>query len=141
MKPRAHAAPRAVISIALTISAAASGTDFDLDWFTVNGGGATWTAGGDFELSGTIGQVEAGTLVGGDYDLIGGFWGGVTGLSAPGDCDGDGDIDLDDFQVLAECLLGPDNGLSPDCDCADSDVDGDADLRDCANFQQAFTGP
>ncbi len=52
--------------------AAASGT-FELTWFTVDGGGGT-SSGGDFVLSGTIGQPDAGTLAGGDFTLRGGFW-------------------------------------------------------------------
>jgi len=47
---------------------------FDLSWWTVDGGGATFSSGGSYELGGTIGQPDAGTLSGGDYTLGGGFW-------------------------------------------------------------------
>jgi hypothetical protein len=33
---------------------------YGLDWWTVDGGGDMWATGGDFELSGTIGQPAAG---------------------------------------------------------------------------------
>ena len=47
--------------------------DYDLSWFTIAGGGIS--SGGDYQLSGTIGQHDAGpTLSGGDYALTGGFW-------------------------------------------------------------------
>lgn len=51
------------------------GPDHLLSWYTIDGGGATWTASGNFELSGTIGQPDAGALMtGGAFELIGGFW-------------------------------------------------------------------
>jgi hypothetical protein len=53
---------------------------FVLDWWTIDGGGGP-VAGGDFELLTTIGQPDAGTAVGGDYLVQGGFLpGGVRGL-------------------------------------------------------------
>jgi hypothetical protein len=44
------------------------------DWFTVDGGGGT-SGGGQFTLSGTAGQPDAGVMTGGGYTLHGGFWG------------------------------------------------------------------
>ncbi len=58
----------------------------------------------------------------------------------PGDCDGDGDVDLDDFASFEACLLGPDGGLGTGCECFDFDGDGDNDLLDFAQFQVNFTG-
>lgn len=52
-----------------------SGSGHDLTWFTIDGGGATLSQGGSFSLNGTIGQADAGTLGGGSYTLVGGFWG------------------------------------------------------------------
>ncbi len=57
-----------------------------------------------------------------------------------GDCDSDGTLDIDDFATLGGCLQGPDNGVSPGCDCLDLDKDGDVDLLDAAEFQAAFKG-
>jgi hypothetical protein len=55
---------------------AQSGGPYDLPWFTVSSGGGHST-GGDYALSGTAGQPDAGVvLTGGDYTLAGGFWGG-----------------------------------------------------------------
>lgn len=54
----------------------AASTSYDLFWWTVDGGGATFSSGGSYELGGTIGQPDAGFLTGGDYELGGGFWGG-----------------------------------------------------------------
>lgn len=57
------------------------------------------------------------------------------------DCDGDGDVDLDDFTDFAACFEGPGAGLPEvDCTCFDSDADADIDLGDFVEFQVAFTG-
>jgi hypothetical protein len=50
--------------------------NFTLDWFTIDGGGGTST-GSAYSVSGTIGQPDAGVSSGGNYSLIGGFWGAV----------------------------------------------------------------
>ena len=55
------------------VALAQSGSGFDLTWSTVDGGGGTST-GGVLSLQGTIGQPDAGTLLGGSYALQGGFW-------------------------------------------------------------------
>ncbi len=45
-----------------------------LTWWTVDGGGYTFSSGGDYILGGTVGQPDAGMLSGGDFALSGGFW-------------------------------------------------------------------
>jgi len=117
--------------------------DFTVDSHTTDGGGAMFTTAGDFELSGTIGQPDANGVVmaGGDFELSGGFWPGMAVVSIPGDYDGDGDVDLDDFEQFAgPCFGGPDAPVAPECAFADFDGDGDVDLYDFAAFQEAFTG-
>lgn len=49
---------------------------YDLGWWTVDGGGATFSTRGGYSLGGTIGQPDAGALSGGGYTLGGGFWSG-----------------------------------------------------------------
>lgn len=56
---------------------AQSGGGYDLTWNTVDGGGYTFSMGSGYSLGGTIGQPDAGTLSGGGYMLVGGFWGGA----------------------------------------------------------------
>lgn len=52
----------------------ASAQPYEINWFTIDGGGGTST-GGAYELSGTIGQPDATmTLSGGSFELTGGFW-------------------------------------------------------------------
>jgi hypothetical protein len=69
----------AVMLVLLMIAAAgvvyAQVTGYTLPWWAANGGGGD-SAGGNYRLSGTIGQPDVGALEGGDYRLEGGFWGG-----------------------------------------------------------------
>jgi len=71
----------AVPALGLGVSAAglAQAQAYELSWSRVAGGGATFSMGGFYELGGTAGQAEAGTMSGGGYSLTGGFWGGITG--------------------------------------------------------------
>lgn len=54
-----------------------------LGWFTVDGGGGT-SSSGQYSVSGTIGQPDAGTMSGGRYAIEGGFWPGLIVESANG---------------------------------------------------------
>jgi hypothetical protein len=56
---------------------------FSLDWSTIDGGGGTST-GGVYTVTGTIGQPDVGTLIGGNYTLEGGFWGIIAAVQTPG---------------------------------------------------------
>jgi hypothetical protein len=114
---------------------------FDLSWYTVDGGGAMFTAGGNLELSGTIGQPDAGGMTGGTLSLTGGFWSAAPAgaSSVPGDCDDDGDVDLADYGDFASCLSGPLDAAPSGCECSHFDADSDIDLRDLAEFQVVFT--
>jgi hypothetical protein len=60
--------------------------------------------------------------------------------NAPGDWDGDGEVDLLDYQQLRTCLLGTLVPSSGGCAFFDADYDGDVDMRDVAVFQREFTG-
>ena len=105
--------------------------DFSVDWWTIDGGGEMWTTGGEFELSGTIGQPDAGALMtGGDFELAAGFWaGGGEDEFCFGDLDGDNDVDLADLaQLLGH--YGETSGMS--YEDGDLDGDGDVDLADLA---------
>ena len=50
--------------------------NYDLSWWTVDGGGHTFSTGSSYSLGGTIGQPDAGKLARGAYTLGGGFWKG-----------------------------------------------------------------
>jgi len=57
-----------------------------------------------------------------------------------GDHNGDGDVDLLDYDAFQACLAGPGVGVAPACDWADADGDDDVDVADFAAFQSTFTG-
>ena len=121
--------------VCLCFASPTLGQSLAIDWFTIDGGGAMASIGGTFELSGTIGQPDAGSLANGEYELTGGFW----FEQPPGDCNATGIADLLDHADFADCLTGPGGGLpTPDCNCFDVDGDGDADLLDFAELQVAL---
>ena len=125
------------LSLAAAAVAGGGGGEFSLTRFTVDGGGIMFSTGGDLELSGTIGQADAGISTGGGFTMSGGFWFPV----APGDHNDDGVVNLDDYDTLEPCLAGPEGGISgPQCAPFDLDQDDDIDLSDVARFQQTFTG-
>lgn len=63
-----------VILCAILTGPPASG-QYKLSWYTIDGGGGR-SAGGDFTLTGTIGQPDAAYGSGGNFELLGGFWPG-----------------------------------------------------------------
>ncbi len=71
----------AVLAAAVFVSQAVfaqSGGGYDLTWNTIDSGGVIFSTGGDFSLSGTIGQPDASAaLGGGGYSLVGGLWSGI----------------------------------------------------------------
>ena len=109
--------------------------DYNMDWHTIDGGGVVTSTGGNYELSGTIGQHDAGQVSGGTYTLTGGFW-----FETPrGDCNADGLVNLFDHGDFVPCLDGPGAELAdPACRCFDFDADEDIDLLDFAEFQILF---
>ena len=128
--------------LALTLTATATAQDLAIDWWTIDGGGDLWTVGGDFELSGTIGQPDAGVVMtGGDFALIGGFWATPTAPTPPpiclGDCDCDGVIDFNDINALVAVLSGGDP-----CRFGNVDVNGDGliDFDDINPFVEILSG-
>ena len=69
----------------LTVFAAlpALGQQYSIDWYKIAGGGGT-SSNGQYMVSGTIGQHEAGTpMTGGGYSLTGGYW-ALSAVQTPG---------------------------------------------------------
>lgn len=57
-----------------------SAQEFSMEVFSFGGAGVC--AGGDFELSATLGQPDAAPAAGAGFDLTGGFWSVVTAMEA-----------------------------------------------------------
>src|SRR5436853_4452634 len=73
-----------VASVLITLGAlSARGQSYSIDWYTIDGGGGTST-GGVYQVSGTIGQPDAGHMSGGNFSLDGGFWGIIAAVQTPG---------------------------------------------------------
>lgn len=134
-----------IAAILLVIVAAAPtfAQTFDLSWNTFDGGGAMFTTDGLFELSGTIGQADAGSFAnpmtdaGGTFELVGGFWPVAGGCVCPGDLNGDCQVTLADLSQLLSsfgaCLGDP--GFVP---AADFDSSGCVDLADLSLLLSQF---
>ncbi len=64
----------------------------------------------------------------------------VIATTAPGDCNADHDVDLDDFVEFPTCLSGPHTPyVGKECACLDANRDGAIDLQDMAGFQTSFS--
>jgi len=58
----------------LLAAAAIQAQQYSIGWYKIAGGGGT-SSGGQYAVSGTIGQPDAGAAMsGGNYSLTGGFW-------------------------------------------------------------------
>ncbi len=119
-----------LLTFALTSVALAD--DFEIDWHTIDGGGG-YSAGGDFDLEGTIGQHDAGPsagpMTGGDFALTGGFWPVANVCPCLGDMNGDGVKDGLDIQQFADCIIA-----GGSCSCADVDAMGGVSIDDVTAF-------
>jgi len=120
-----------------SLSATAGEPLYELVRSSFDGGGGVRSTGGDFELSGTIGQPDAGSMAGGGFEVFGGYWFPL----APTDCNDDGSVNLLDHATFDACLTGPDGAVSIDCRCLDVNHSGTVDLADFAEAQLFFTGP
>ena len=99
--------------------------DYEIDWYTIDGGGGT-SSGGNYVLSGTIGQADAAESQGSNFIVAGGFWSGgifclvdmehfarfaeywlMTGTDLPADLydDGGNIVNLDDLDAFLDWWL------------------------------------
>jgi len=122
------------VVFAAVAGTAALGQSFDLNWYTMDGGGAMWTIGGEYGLSGTIGQVDASlamTDASGAYSLTGGFWSPCAGF-VPGDANCDGAVNALDIDPFILALTQPAlyDTMLPECDLiCNNDINGDGDVN------------
>ena len=68
----------------LLLPVAGHSQSYSIDWSTIDGGGGTST-GATYQVTGTIGQPDAGaTMSGGNYSVDGGFWSFAAVVQTPG---------------------------------------------------------
>jgi hypothetical protein len=111
---------RFILIIAVLALTSIAYGDYQIVWSTIDGGGGT-NSGGQYKLSGTIGQPDAGYSAAGNYELLGGFWPGgplclvdfpdftifadywlETGSNLPADLDGNGIVNLYDLKLFVD---------------------------------------
>jgi len=125
---------RNLAMVAASVLAVVARSEVEVSRFTIDGGGAMRSTSGVLELSGTIGQPDAGVLSGGACKLTGGFW-----FETPtGDCNSDGIVGLLDHEAFVDCLSGPINGIEARCECFDVNRSGTIDLADYSENQRSF---
>lgn len=136
-------ARRCIVTCAALVTLAwanpGSGDTYEIDWHTIDCGGAMNSTGGGFELSGTIGQPDAGPatgpMAGGGFSLEGGFWpGALPGCALPGDMNNDTQRNGKDIQGFVNCLVG-----GGSCFCADTNQSGAANVADIPSFVNLLT--
>ncbi len=119
----------AAVALILGVASVGFAQTYDLTWHSIDGGGG-FSAGGSFELEGTIGQPDAGILTGGNFELSGGFWaGGVPQCACLGDMNADGDRNGADITAFVGCVI---QGGS--CLCADVNGMNGVTLADVTVF-------
>jgi hypothetical protein len=75
---------RLLLLSGLLIPSIAFSQSYSIDWYKVSDGGGT-SSSGQYTISGTIGQHDAGgPMIGGGYFVIGGFWALVSVVQTPG---------------------------------------------------------
>lgn len=124
------------ISLLLVVLPAV-GQEYDLSWFTIDGGGAPSTAPEGYELLGTVAQADADAteLTGDGYSLVGGFWPAVAPFcTCMADVNNDDRIDGADIQRFLDCALADDG----ECECADLDRSGGVAPADLSFFVEAL---
>ncbi len=93
-----------VMALALILTASGVGAQpYELDWWTVDGGGAMNGTGGAYTLSGTVGQPDAGgPYTGAPYTLHSGFW----AIAASGSIGPQADLSITKTDGAASAIPG-----------------------------------
>ncbi|HTR40390.1 MAG TPA: hypothetical protein VMH87_02080 [Pseudomonadales bacterium] len=74
----------AILALVALTTLSASAQSYSINWYKVAGGGGT-SSGGQYSVSGTIGQPDASSaMTGGNYSLTGGFWALISVIQTPG---------------------------------------------------------
>lgn len=131
----------------------AGGNPINMDWYSINNGGAIEVAAGNIKLGLSIGQNAVGEVSAGNIKMGLGFWYGASGSGAPscacdchGDLDCDGDVDVFDVTLVVNVAFrGGDAILDPNVLCTrertDVSCDGSTNIFDVTKFVNvAFRG-
>ncbi|MCX5691549.1 MAG: hypothetical protein NTV94_17450 [Planctomycetota bacterium] len=121
-----------VAALVLSVLTNAARGQLAIDWSTTDGGGITTSTAGTIELSGTIGQADAGSMGSGSTVLYGGFWAGeLAPPPCPADYNQDGGVDGQDVDPF---FADWENGEM----VADVNQDGGIDGQDVQYFFEVW---
>jgi hypothetical protein len=74
---------KTLLFVGLLLPAIDFAQQYSIDWYKIAGGGTS--TGATYQVSGTIGQHDAGgPMTGGGYSLTGGFWSLISVVQSPG---------------------------------------------------------
>ena len=109
-----------LLIIAVLMPTAFASAEYSIPWYTIDGGGGA-SSGGPYQVTGTIGQPDAGYHDGGQYELLGGFWtGGPLCI-----------VNLEHFATFASYWLdGPCDASNNWCGGADLNQQNDVTIVD-----------
>ena len=111
---------RVTVILLFLLLVSIANADYSISWHTIDGGGGM-SSGGTYQLVGTIGQPDAGYMIGGDHELLGGFWpGGPVCI-----------VNFEDFARFAEYWLVTGDNLPADLYEDENDI---VDLLDLKEF-------
>jgi hypothetical protein len=82
MKPLLILQGRSRWAVVLLLVCNSAFAQYSIDWFTVDGGGGT-SSDSVYEITGTIGQPDAGSVASGNYVIEGGFWSDLEAVPGP----------------------------------------------------------
>ncbi len=142
------------VQLDVPTSAGVSGANpINMDWYSINNGGAIEVAAGNIKMGLSIGQNAVGEVSAGNIKMGLGFWYGASGSGAPscacdchGDLDCDGDVDVFDVTLVVNVAFrGADAILDPNVLCTrertDVSCDGSTNIFDVTKFVNvAFRG-
>jgi hypothetical protein len=126
-------APVAPIEQLAPSAAGTSSAPINMDWYSINNGGAIEVASGNIKMGLSIGQNAVGEVSAGNIKMGLGFWYGASGSSAPTcacdchadpQCDGSTDI-LDVTQIVNVAFRNGDPILDPNVLCSYQTTDVD----------------
>jgi hypothetical protein len=76
LENRTSIVPITILRLLTLAASVVQAQDFSIDWWTIDGGCSS-SIGGSYEVTGTVGQPDAGVMSGGPFTLQGGFWPGI----------------------------------------------------------------
>ncbi len=112
-----------------TLTRPASPQAFQLNWLSINGGGAINASSASYQLGLSVGQSVAGFATSSSYQMGIGFWyGAATGApacaAAKGDLNGVGGLSPSDVVLMLRCVFNSDGTgtIGGDCNLCYADV-------------------